>query len=94
MAISPDGRSVYVGTADGYELNPARDAVRVYGRNTETGALTFKQRVLNGEHGVRGLISAYTMGVTPYGKHVYVRTDKGIVSFKRSRSGKRTSPLR
>ncbi|MFC1726539.1 beta-propeller fold lactonase family protein, partial [candidate division KSB1 bacterium] len=64
MAISPDGKNVYVcGMSD--------LALAVFNRNVTTGALTYAGMVQDGVNGVDGLDGAYHVDVSPDGAHVY-----------------------
>src|SRR5438552_7354294 len=65
VAISPDGAHVYVAAALG-------DAVVVFRRNPETGALQFLRVLRDGVGGVDGLDKARGVAVSPDGAHVYV----------------------
>ena len=65
VTVAPDGRHVYV-AAEG------SDAVVVFERDLETGALTFRAAHVNGVGGVSGLKSANSVVVSRDGRHVYV----------------------
>lgn len=65
LATSRDGQRVYV-TSPGY------DALVVYARDAETGALAFAQRIENTDPGVSGLGIPRLLAVSPDDRHVYV----------------------
>ena len=65
VTVSPDGSHLYaVGYSD--------SAVAVFSRNSTTGALTFVEVQVDGVAGVDGLDYAYSVTVSPDGKHLYV----------------------
>jgi len=65
VAVSPDGRSVYVaGSGD--------DALAVFARDSQTGELSFVEFHQDGIGGVNGLDSATEVAVSPDGRSVYV----------------------
>jgi 6-phosphogluconolactonase (cycloisomerase 2 family) len=64
VTISPDGKHVYTaGVMD--------DAVALFSRNSSTGQLTFEEVQRDNVGGVDGLDAAYSVAVSPDGKHVY-----------------------
>jgi 6-phosphogluconolactonase (cycloisomerase 2 family) len=65
LAISPDGRQVYV--ASQYD-----DALAVFERSADDGSLTFAAAYQDGVGGVDGLNTADGVAVSPDGAHVYV----------------------
>ena len=65
VTVSPDGSHLY---AVGYYDS----AVAVFSRNSTTGALTFVEVQVDGVAGVDGLDYAYSVTVSPDGKHLYV----------------------
>jgi 6-phosphogluconolactonase (cycloisomerase 2 family) len=81
---SPDGRNVYVGSAD-------TNAVSVFKRNRHSGRIRFVQAKRDGVGGIEFLEAPFDVVVTPDGKTVYSSAyeDDAIVAFKRKpRSGK------
>lgn len=81
VAVSPDGRSVYVASqVDG--------AVAVFSRNPATHVLTFVERLNNSSPGVSGLAGARAVAVSPDSRVVIVASDgdDAIVSFRRNRA--------
>jgi 6-phosphogluconolactonase (cycloisomerase 2 family) len=85
-AIAPNGRTVYVAAG-------GDSAISVFRRNPETGALTFLEAELDGEHGVSGLDGAIGVVVSPNGENVYAigyggdASDGSLVTFKRKADG-------
>ncbi len=85
IAISPDGKNVYVGSRDGR-------AVAVFARNSDTGALTQlagTDACVSADGGVCAtgiaLDPVSNVTVSPDGKHVYVasRSSNGVAVFAR-----------
>jgi 6-phosphogluconolactonase (cycloisomerase 2 family) len=81
VALSPDGRNVYVTAADD-------DAVTVFARDGDTGELTFVESKVDGEAGTDALDEAASVVVSPDAKHVYVaaRRDDAVSVFARDAS--------
>ncbi len=79
VAVSPDGKHVY---ATGYLDN----TVVVFSRNVLTGALTYVEMQQDGLNGVDGLNGAYSVAVSPDGKHVYAigHIDDAVAVFYRN----------
>ena len=78
LALSLDGRHVYVtGQSD--------DAVVVFSRNSANGELTFVQVIKDTDEAVDGLNGAYSVTVSPDGRHVYAAgyVDDAVVVFSR-----------
>jgi DNA-binding beta-propeller fold protein YncE len=87
VTVSPDGRSVYVGS---YNSN----ALVRFNRNKNTGALTPAGCIGDAGHNpshckktTKGLTQAESIVVSPNGKWVYEGGGGGIVVFKRSGTG-------
>jgi 6-phosphogluconolactonase (cycloisomerase 2 family) len=78
LAISPDGKQVYVASMDA-------DSLTVYDRNPNTGNLSFVEIHRDGFGGVNGLDGAHAVAVSPDGKHVYAAgsADDALVVFSR-----------
>ena len=78
IAVSPDGRHVY---AAGYGDN----AVSVFARVGPEGILLFLETQKDGVAGVDGLAGAYSVAISPDGKHVYVagNLEDAIAVFSR-----------
>ena len=78
VAISPDGRNIYV-TGD------VEHALAVFRREETTGALSFVETQRDGVDGVDGLAGAEFVTVSPDGRHVYVAgfDENALVLFKR-----------
>ena len=78
VAVSPDGRSVYTASAAG-------NAVAVFARDPESGALSFSEVQRNGAGGVASMAGPVAVAVSDDGRHLYVaaRDDAAIVRFDR-----------
>ncbi len=79
VAISPAGDHVYVsGRGD--------DAVALFSRDSQSGLLTFVERVKDGVGGVDGLNGASVGSVSPDGQHFYVaaRFEDSVAAFQRN----------
>ncbi len=79
VTVSPDGKTLYAAGA-------FDDAVAVFSRNTTTGALTFVEVQKDGVGGVDGLNGAYSVSVSPDGKHLYAAGafDDAVAVFSRN----------
>jgi 6-phosphogluconolactonase (cycloisomerase 2 family) len=77
LAISPDGRHVYVGAED---YSP-RSPLGLFERDTVTGELTFVRSYRNGDDGVSGLGHVQTIALSPDGRYVYAGPE--LVQFER-----------
>ena len=78
VAISPNGRNVYVtGAAD--------NAVVAFARDLTTGELTYLEREQNGVAGVSGMLAPTGAAVSSDGRHLYVagRGSSAIAIFAR-----------
>lgn len=77
VAVSPDGRHVYVaGYID-------EDAVAVFARDPATGVLGLMEVEREGVGGVRGIKNALSATVSPDGRHVYVSSASAVAVFAR-----------
>ena len=84
VAVSPDGASVYV-------VDSESDALAVFARHPDTGALTFVEAIVNGVGGVEGLDAVLAVAVSPDGEYVYTASnpsakDDALVVFSRDPS--------
>ena len=79
ITVSPDGLHVYAASRND-------NAVAVFSRDSNTGALTFVEFQEDGVGGVDGLDGASTPSVSPDGRHVYVaaRNDNAVSVFSRN----------
>ena len=80
MAVSSDGRSVYVAGTDD-------NAIATFKRNRHNGRLRFINAKVDGQGGVEGLDQAYETTVSPNGRNVYVTAygSDSVATFKRNR---------
>jgi DNA-binding beta-propeller fold protein YncE len=96
IAVSPDGRNVYV-------VSAGSDALSILGRNRRTGVLTqlpgasgcVSQRPGGGCIVGRALNEPTSVAVSPDGTHVYVtgrRFPSGVAVFDRAADGRVTQP--
>jgi 6-phosphogluconolactonase (cycloisomerase 2 family) len=65
VAVSPDGRQVYVVGQDD-------DALAVFGRDPSTGGLTYLGVLRDGVDGVEGIATANGLALSPAGDYIYV----------------------
>ncbi len=79
LALSDDGLHLYAAGA-------LDNAVAVFARDAETGALTFVEAEIDGASGADGLAGASGVAVSPDGEHVYVsgETDSAIAVLARN----------
>ena len=77
VTVSPDGKHLYASGA-------VDDAVAVFRRDSATGALTFVEVQRDGVGGVHGLGRAYSVTVSPDGKHLYAASNDGVAMFRRN----------
>ncbi|HTR73932.1 MAG TPA: beta-propeller fold lactonase family protein [Solirubrobacterales bacterium] len=84
VAISPDGKSVYV-------ASQSESGVVRLSRDTTTGALTYEECLTSeasgcgSNHGLTGMVDAQGVAVSPDGKSVYVTgfSSNGVAEFSR-----------
>lgn len=78
LTVSPDGNNVY---AAAYDDN----SVVMFSRSESTGNLSYIGMLKDGENGVDGLFRAYSVTVSPDGKHAYAtgNNDDALVVFNR-----------
>ena len=75
LAISPDGKSIYVVAFEDR-------AVSMFSRNVSDGGISYLGRLKHGADGVSGLSSPEDVEVSPDGKHVYVAlSDDDAISY-------------
>ncbi len=79
VAVSPDGRNVYVAS------HQPDHALAVLARDETSGELDFLEAHVDGAGGVEGMQFANSLRVSPDGRHVYVSShgDNAIVAFSR-----------
>ena len=81
LAMSPDGRHVYVAAA-------GDNAISVFRRDAASGALEFVEAEFDGAAGVDGLLGAHFVEVSRDGSHVYASggAEDAIAVFERNRA--------
>ncbi len=79
LALSPDGKSLYVASWND-------DAISVFSRNTETGAIVLASDVFNDAGGVSDLDGPHAISISSDGAYVYVATtvSHSVTSFERN----------
>ncbi len=78
LLVSPGGRFVYAaGLAD--------DAIAIFGRDTESGELTYLGQAKNGQAGITGLDGVRGLAMTPDGLFLFATSynDDAVVAFQR-----------
>ena len=65
LAVSPDNKNVYI-------IGNIDDSIVVFDRDTSTCALTYSTYFKNNESGVKGLVTARDIEVSPDNKNIYV----------------------
>lgn len=88
LAVSPDGRSVYV-------VSSFDNAVALFNRNQLTGRLTLVERYQDGLDHIDGLGGARAVAVSPEGAHVYVvsSSDAALAVFSRDGTSGQLTPV-
>jgi 6-phosphogluconolactonase (cycloisomerase 2 family) len=78
VVVSPDGKHLYA-------AGLAENAVVAFGRDPDTGALTYIEHEQNGQAGVEGLVGVWGLALSPDGKHLYVASqfDDSLTVFAR-----------
>ena len=78
LAISPDGKQVYV-------ISFNDNALTAFSRDPATGRLTLIEAYIDGQNGVNGLSGPLSVAVSPDGKHVYAvgQSDNALMVFTR-----------
>lgn len=85
IAVSPDGRFVYV-------TSHRADTLTVLSRDPKTGKIAVKQVLKNGVGGTEGLQGAFSVACSPDGRFVYTSSGRfrgktALSTFKRSAGG-------
>ena len=85
IAISPDGRSIYVTSC-------RADTLVALDRDSTSGVATIRQIMRGGTNGVASLAGAFSVACSPDGQHVYVSSGRfrganAISAFKRKEDG-------
>lgn len=71
LAVSPDGRHVYLGSTGASSDEGHDPSLIVFTRDESTGALDFVATVFDEQNGVEGLSFPAKVTVSPDGRHVY-----------------------
>ena len=76
--VSPDGRHVYVAAY-------SSSAVNIFSRDAASGELSFEGAAVNTLDGVQNMAAAFSVDISPDGKHVYVGspTNSAVVVLAR-----------
>jgi 6-phosphogluconolactonase (cycloisomerase 2 family) len=79
LTISPDGNHIYAPSSKD-------NALAIFNRNSETGALDFSELVKNGVDGVDGLAFPNSLTMSPDGNSLYAagRDDDAVAVFSRN----------
>ena len=83
VVVSPDNQHVYVAAR-------RNDSVTVFGRNPDTGTVTFIERLQSrvGDSPVTNLAGAHGLAISPDGQHIYVASDGTDMLLSLSRDPK------
>ena len=78
VIISPDGKHVYVSGTDD-------SAIAIFSRDTNTGFLTFSEKISNGVNGVDGINIVFGITMSPDGEHLYAagHLENKLAAFSR-----------
>jgi DNA-binding beta-propeller fold protein YncE len=78
VVVSPDNQHVYVAAR-------RNDSVTVFGRDPDTGALTFVERLQTrvGDGPVNNLNGVRSLAISPDGQHIYVATTDMLLGLSR-----------
>ncbi len=79
VTVTPDDSQVLA-------LSGSDNSLVVFGRNKDSGLLTYQQTVQDGVDGVTGLLGAIDVAVTPDGTSVYAIGEGALVTFTRNTS--------
>jgi cysteine-rich repeat protein len=82
IAVSPDGKSVYLTTRS--PLASGAQGISVFARDTGTGLLTFLEIQREGVGGVSGLYDPRAVVVSGDGLNVYARSRSALATFARN----------
>jgi DNA-binding beta-propeller fold protein YncE len=92
LALSGDGRQLYTPAGNGQGALPAHGGLRIFGRNTTTGALSLGGCVTRGVTANCGRATPIgaapqNVVISPDSRHVYLSHGGGIVTFVRNANG-------
>ncbi len=78
LALSPDGKFMYVASAN-------NDALSVFSRNTETGAIEHEENVFDDSNGVSDLDGPHAISISSDGAYLYIAavSSDSVTSFER-----------